>query len=597
MLCAALGLLLALSVPGALAQSARGSTVRAVQSVVPLTDNAARYEKFELAVTLDADFSNAYDPDDIRVEAEFQAPGGTTVTVPAFWYRDYALAEQTGRPALRPTGDWSWRVRFSPPQVGEYRYRVVATAGGETVESDWQTFSVGPSDNPGFVRVDPRNPRYFAFDDGTPYFAVGQNIAWANEPDVLGQYELWFDAMAEADANFARIWMAPWGFALEWNDTPLGNYDNRQEQARQLDIVFEMMEDRGIYAMLTLINHGQFSETTNAQWADNPLNAANGGPLATPAGFATNTEAVRLWQQRLRYIAARWGYSTALMSWEWWNEVEWTSLANPDLLAPWIAESAEALRAADPYRHLISHSGTPVGVESVWSQDSLDFTQDHRYTDGDLSNIRRGFVNVIPEWLEAYPDKPFLMGEFGTPSQFDQSGIVIHQGLWSAAMLGAAGTGMTWWWDTLVHPNNLYTHFAAVAAFFADEDMGARTWQSTTAILDEDSDADVFGLQADDYALLWVLANDYEERYFLRQYQRNLRQRAENPFDVTFPDVTGVTVTVSDLAEGDYAVEIWDAQTGQVLLREAVTVGADGVVTVALPTFNKDLAVKVRPAR
>ena len=27
------------------------------------------------------------------------------------------------------------------------------------------------------------------------------------------------------------------------------------------------------------------------------------------------------------------------------------------------------------------------------------------------------------------------------------------------------------------------------------------------------------------------------------------------------------------------------------------SVGADGVVTVALPTFNKDLAVKVRPAR
>jgi hypothetical protein len=574
---------LLLTVPLA-AGFAQASTVRAVTAVTPVTESASLYNRFELLLELDADFSNPYDPDDIRVDAEFRAPDGALVTVPAFWHVDVAGA-----------GDGSWRVRFAPTQVGEWEYRVVATAGGETVMSDWQRVTVAASDNPGFVRVDPRNPAYFAFDDGSPWFAIGQNVAWAVEPDVLGQYELWLDEMAAVGANFVRIWMAPWGFALEWDDTTaLGNYDARQGAAGELDAVFEMMEARGIYAMLTLINHGQFSETVNAEWDRNPLNAANGGPLETPADFATNPEAIRLWQQRLRYIAARWSYSTSLMSWEWWNEVEWTALAAPELLAPWIAASTEALRAADPNRHLISHSGSPVQMETVWGQEGLDFTQDHRYTEGDLSNIRRGFANVIPEWLEAYPNKPFLMGEFGTPSQFEPEGIVIHQGLWSAAMLGAAGTGMTWWWDTMVHPNDLYYHFGAIAAFFADEDMGAHRWQPTTATLGEDTDADLFGLQTADRVLLWVLADDYEERYFLRQYQRNLRNRAENPFDVTYPDVVGAQVTVRDLPAGDYVIEIWDAQTGAVLSSEPRTT-ADGTFLIDLPTFNRDLALKVRP--
>ena len=43
--------------------------------------------------------------------------------------------------------------------------------------------------------------------------------------------------------------------------------------------------------------------------------------------FATNPDAQRLWEQKLRYIAARWGYSTNLFCWEWWNEVNWTPLA------------------------------------------------------------------------------------------------------------------------------------------------------------------------------------------------------------------------------------------------------------------------------
>ncbi len=569
--------------------------LRAITHIEALDGAVGIYEKFEAVITLDVDFDNPYDPDDIRVDAEFKAPDGTTRIVPAFWYREYALYGNEANQRLQPTDDWSWRVRFAPTEAGEWEYRATASADDVTLTGEWSTFTAMESDNPGFVRIDLRNPRYFAFDNGSPYFPIGQNLAWARTGRVLADYRLWLDRMHEANANFVRIWMAPWGFALEWSDTGLGNYDLRQRNARELDVVIDMLAERDIYAMLTLINHGQFSETINAQWEDNPYNAANGGPAATPADFATSAEARRLWLQRLRYIAARWGYSPNIMTWEWWNEVEWTAISNPEILAPWIAESADYLRSIDPNQRLISHSGTPVGVESVWGQPTMDYTQDHRYTDGDISNIRRGFRNVIPEWLDAYPDKPFLMGEFGTPSMFDATGILIHQGIWAAPMLGAAGTGMTWWWDTLIHPNDLYYHFASIAAFFEGEDLGARAWQATSGSLSEDADADLYGLQADDYALLWILADDYEERYFMRQYQRNLRNRVENPLDVAFPEVSGVQVTLTDLNADDYTVEIWDAQTGEILSSATMSVTSAPLV-IDLPTFSQDLAIKVKPA-
>ncbi|KAB2862746.1 MAG: discoidin domain-containing protein, partial [Anaerolineae bacterium] len=50
------------------------SEVRAIQSVTPLTSEVGLYEKFELEVTLDATFANPYDPIDILVEAQFEAP-------------------------------------------------------------------------------------------------------------------------------------------------------------------------------------------------------------------------------------------------------------------------------------------------------------------------------------------------------------------------------------------------------------------------------------------------------------------------------------------------------------------------------------------
>lgn len=565
------------------------SMVRAITSVVPLAGTVGRYEKFEVKVSLDADFTNPYDPDDIRLDAQFTAPSGKNVTVPGFYYRDFKLELTDTGQNLTATGDWSWRVRFTPDEVGPWSYQVLATTQASgTVRSEAQAFTVAESKKHGFIRVDKRNPRYLVFDDGTPYFPIGEDMSWYGAGG-MADYRTWLDALHVANGNFIRVWMPAWAFGIEWSDTGLGNYDKRQDRAYMLDTLFEMVSERDVYIMLTLLNHGQFSVTTDSEWASNPYNAANGGPLKDPVEFATNPEAQRLWQQKLRYIAARWGYSTNLLCWEWWNEVNWTPLADQDILAPWAARSAAFLKPLDPYGHLITTSGSQVSDDAVWNE--MDFTQDHKYN---MQSLVREFGLDVPKWLKRYPAKPFLMGEFGSPNEYDLHGQLIHLGLWSAPMLGAAGSGMTWWWDNNVQPNNLYYHFAALSAYFAGEDMGAHSWQPTQAALSKKAGAAVYGLQDGQNMLLWLVSASYNEQFLVRQYEKNISKRISDPTNILYPDVSGITLTLKGLADGLYSVEWWNTTTGEISATEQVTVSG-GTADINVPTFSTDLALKVHP--
>ncbi len=568
--------------------------VNPINSVSLVDENARLYEKVELVADVDASFSNPYDPADIRVDGRFTSPSGAVIVVPGFYYRDYT---QTGTRII-PTNDWSWRVRFTPTEIGDYRYQVVATTLSGSQRSSTGTFTVAASDNPGFVRVDPRNPRYFAFDNGDPYFPVGEDMGWSSG-NPLADYPHWLDQLSAAGGNWIRVWMASWGFGIEWLDTGLGNYDKRQANAYQLDQLLDMAADRNVYIMLTLLNHGAFNTTTDPEWNANPYNAANGGSLENPADFATNPEALRLWNQRLRYIAARWGYSPNIMAWEWWNEINWTALVNPDLLVPWIQRSAAYLGSLDPNHHLTTHSGSPEADTRVWGLDSISFVQNHLYNMDDLLGT---FASNIPEWLQTYPDKPFLMGEFGSPTEIDTLGLLMHQGLWSAPMNGAAGTGMMWWWDSYVDPLDMYYQYTGVSNFFADEDLAASTWQPTTAAFTGRVRARIYGLQSSDSALLWVVNRDYSQSGLQQAYNRALRDalrsgvKGSQPTaaDLTFASIDGAQIAVPGLAPGTYQVEFWDTTAGSVI-SETTIEAADGTAAIDLPSFSTDLALKIKP--
>ena len=256
--------------------------------------------RLDLDINTNVQVDNPFDPDQITIDIHVTSPAGETITVPALYTQDFKPATH------EPIWPQTWKARFTPAQEGTWTANATLEAGTINLTSQAISFTVAPAVSPGFVRVSAGNPRYLAFDNGESFFPVGINLGWGHD-DPLKDYQRWFDALQQNGSNVARIWMASWSFGIEWSDSGLGHY--RLDRAWLLDQVMQMAEKRGIYIILVLINHGAFNTTVNPEWDKNPYNAALGGPCQTARRISQPIHRPSAFKQRLRYIAARWGYS------------------------------------------------------------------------------------------------------------------------------------------------------------------------------------------------------------------------------------------------------------------------------------------------
>lgn len=555
-------------------------------ALMPPTTPARQSRALTLALTTDALVANPFDPAQIDLRVRFTSPTGKVFLLPAFWYQAFT-------PQLQPEGAPGWQVRFTPTEAGAWRAQAELTQSKLTSKALNFTVAADATAR-GFVRVHPKNSRYFAFDNGDLYFPIGLNIAWSTG-DVLADYERWFDRLSANGGNVARIWMASWSFALEWNDTGLGDYSNRMKQAWLLDQVFKLAEERGIYIMLTLLNHGAFNTSVNPEWADNPYTVANGGPLKTPAEFVTNAAAKELFKRRLRYIAARWGSSPHLFAWEWWNEINWTPITDAQL-EPWIAEMTKTLTTYEPYGHLITHSYASGSGSTIWSMPELSFAQQHDYSGSDLIDV---FTDASRGFDKNAGDKPRLVGELGNSAggeqwELDQEAIHLHNGLWAAPFTGYAGSAMYWWWDNYIDPYNLWPHFKGLADFFADVDL---THLTPTTVTVSSAEATGVALQGEAQALVWVRSNHYTIGAVQTAYDQALRaalkaKRKFTDWHYEPPVLTAITVTLTGLQEGDYLVR-WYSPTEQTWGQEERVQVKNGTATLAIPQLQRDVAAKL----
>ncbi len=474
-----------------------------LNSVKPSAKSLRRYETLEVKVDLDATYDNPFDPEQISVDAETISPSGKQLRVPGFFTQDFERAKRdTGRGArevLRKVGEPYFAVRFTPTEVGIYRYRIVATQfvvsheakaewrsgtnpkatalhfvsclttnQGEKkqVSSDWFTLRVLPNPQAkGFVRRG--KFWHLQFDDGTPFVPVGLNVCGSG--NNLSAYERWFSAMRQNGANFARIWLFRWNMGLEWmpgdgSGMYLGLGKYALDNAWRIDELIRIAERNGIYLMLCLGYHGELADRQlyfgEQAWDKNPYNRKNGGPCDKPADFWTNPDARRFYKQRLRYIIARYAHSPNVLAYEFWNEVH--------APAEWIREMAQSVRRVDIYGHLLT---TTYGDDAVWQLPGMDFAQTHWYGDGSQRDCVTTIVNIHRFHLQRYR-KPFLLGEFGidwrtSDLTYDPKGNALHwhNGVWASLMSGGMGTACIWYWDNYIDRLNLWHHFRPVADF------------------------------------------------------------------------------------------------------------------------------------
>ncbi|MFZ6027381.1 MAG: hypothetical protein ACOYYS_06670 [Chloroflexota bacterium] len=569
-----------------------GDAALAIRLPAGATPVRGRLLEFDLQTSFAVD--NPYDPGEIDLMVHYTAPDGTQFSIPAFWMQGFDPQSR------RACGQAGWQARLNPTQAGQWTAQAEAVNRG--LQSEAITFEVGePDEAPlSLIRLHPTDSRYLARQDGTTFFPIGLNIGWwQNDPDA--DYSRWLDHFAPNGGNLIRVWMASWSFGIEWNDTGLGDYTNRQDRAWMLDQLFQLAAERGVYIDLVLINHGAFSASTNPEWANNPYNTVNGGMCDKPTCFATNAEAKEMFKRRVRYIAARWGYAPNLLAWEWWNEYNWTSIQDTDM-APWTQEMTAYLQQYDPYGHLVSTS-TAGGVHpEVFNLPELDFLQHHTYTSVDPAT---DFGMIFKRYRQTIvPGKPVVFGEFGydtgieDENSFDETGIHLHNGLWAATFNQFASPAMYWWWDSYIEPLDLWWHFGALHRFIREIDLAQYTPLGPGKISVSDSaNTILLALHSEESVLAWVRNKKYEAYSAQTERDKKVRYEKADPatWEYQLDALEGLTLTTTALPDGDYLVEWYDPQSGAWQTPSKASVKA-GELAIDVPDFVRDVAVRIRPA-
>ncbi len=425
----------------------------------PFPDSIEQYRPCSSRLEIRASqLSNPFDVNEISVSMSAVSPSGEEIIQPGFY---------TGN-----NGNISiWNVRFTPTKIGEYSYQFIVRTRDDTITTKSISLTAVQSARNGFIRRNPESDYQFIFDSGRLFRAFGESVCWADD------YHYYFKKLNEIGCNFVRIWMCPWNLYLEWEDTGLGKY--HLQNAARLDSVLVLAEKYNIYIMLCFDYHGVIQELQGyfkeKKWDENPYNQKNGGPCNKEADFFVNPVAKKYYENRLKYIVARYGYSPYILAWEFWNEVDLTAGKPADVIA-WHKDMAEFLREIDPYDHLITTSFSSNALPEIWRMQNIDITQSHLYN-------KPNFAEYIPINIDRHQKeygKPHVIGEFGSDyrgadktRENDPEHVGIHNGLWAGLFSPTPISPLTWWWDELIEADNLYFHFQAITNFAAEIAIGS----------------------------------------------------------------------------------------------------------------------------
>ena len=353
-------------------------------------------------------------------------------------------------------GQGKWHATLSATQGGTFRAQFFIN--GKLVKGDPIRVVLKPASDPDFIV---RNGKRFKLSSGKSYVPFGHNLAWqyGDAPSYAKQ----LGDMAKAGLNWTRIWTNRWDgkspFIPEDKAAklPLG-WMNEPAFARWDSIISQGEKDH-IKLQFVLFHHGLFSTTTDPNWDEHPWNVANGGFLADPTDFFSNTQAKKLTKNWLRYAVARWGHSPAIMAWELFNEVQWVDAVKknpqrlPDVIE-WHREMGDFVRSLDPYHHLVTSSSSEDLDPRVF--ETMDYLQPHLYP-----------PNLFPAIL-ATPspkDKPSFVGEFGVHFETVNEQVAVRalrDGFWAGLLSGQAGPAEYWYWDE-AYKYHLYDEYAREA--------------------------------------------------------------------------------------------------------------------------------------
>ncbi len=536
--------------------------------------------------------------------------------------------------------------------IDEFTGRFLKT---DELKTAVNAFKCIESDNPGFIRISDKDGRCFEFSNGEFFWPIGMNLCAAYDvrnAEILGvivnryegtkAFERFITGMAAGNATFARIWMSCWSLAIEWSKKyhhqfeSLGDYS--MKNAWRLDRIMNMAENNNVYVQLTLDTFGHFRKhpdknkrDKHQDWTGNAYNFMAGGILSYPWYFFIDDSAFDYYAKRLRYINSRWGYSRALMGWEICNEIDLITYPPKNFglkraqfdkrLVKWHKKTADLLHKNDIYGHLVTTNYASYTKDyNVWRLKELDYITTNRYVIDLPTHMGWIYLDkMLVVEKQTGIVRPHFLLESGSDfrgGSIDVTENYIHISLWASWMFPYSASGMAWWW-VLIDQENFYHHFDAFSRFIEGEDRREHDWtyrqyqefmhkskdRSTgrpekTPLLwgefEPASDTVVFAdSQVAEKNFLEILYLHDDTTAYVWIYDREAY--GINTTTIRTKRNDGIRIRLLSLLPGKYTIEIWDTRSGEIINSDHIT-KSDAPLTVSLPSFEKDIAVKIKPA-
>ncbi len=149
------------------------------------TNKLMPYQVFELTFYHQGEYENP--TWDVTIEVQFTSPTGKKYVVCGFFYGSTKPqkpiirkdSDSSGR--TRETANWPcapadlWKARYAPSELGQWRFDYLFRNKKAQTARGSGRFRVvsGRVHQKGWVRINPKNPYRFIFEDGSPYFPIG----------------------------------------------------------------------------------------------------------------------------------------------------------------------------------------------------------------------------------------------------------------------------------------------------------------------------------------------------------------------------------------------------------------------------------------
>ncbi len=433
---------------------------------------------------------NPFDKNEIIVQINITRPNGDIDTINAFYYEDYVIVDDINNhhnkwpflsnQQLFSTNNFVWKFRYSPTVTGVFNYSIRVILPNENLNLFLESgsFNCFSSQNKGFVKM---VNEQFTFNNGEIFKPVGINVnvypPWSQNGPKVNFYDLMFKRLHDNGGNFARIWV---NFCGSMSLVGVQDFRNNiffekfsLEDSYVFDRILMLAEYYNVKLQVCFFSANNFN--TNdingySFWSNyNSYNVVNGGSCVNPVDFFSNITALRQQENFFKYVIDRWGYSTSIQSWEFFNELDFllpNGISTNDYnVINWHHDMYSLIKGYDINQRAITtsfggggDSPTPFMINVI---NTVDFSSVHRYTDP-ISNPNQLSYDVYKSSVNNYrslTNVPITIGEgqcFMQPHLypgFDSVALNYHSDLWSTLFMGS-GPLFYWSYDMLIKRNS-----------------------------------------------------------------------------------------------------------------------------------------------